>query len=56
MKTDSEGNMTPKKDSELVTADYKLLEKNAKTMSILQQAIGEAEYNRISGCSSAKEI
>ena len=25
-------------------------------MSILQQAIGEAEYNRISRCSSAKEI
>uniref|UniRef100_A0A803M764 Gag-pol polyprotein n=1 Tax=Chenopodium quinoa TaxID=63459 RepID=A0A803M764_CHEQI len=56
LKTDVEGNQVPKKDSELVTADYKLLEKNAKAMSILQQAIGETETNRISGCSSAKEI
>ena len=47
VKTDAEGNKILKKDSELVTADYKLLEKNAKAMSILQQAIGETEYNRI---------
>uniref|UniRef100_A0A803LLN0 Protein kinase domain-containing protein n=1 Tax=Chenopodium quinoa TaxID=63459 RepID=A0A803LLN0_CHEQI len=40
LKTDVEGNQVPKKDSELVIADYKLLEKNAKAMSILQQAIG----------------
>uniref|UniRef100_A0A803MHV9 Uncharacterized protein n=1 Tax=Chenopodium quinoa TaxID=63459 RepID=A0A803MHV9_CHEQI len=39
LKTDVEGNQVPKKDSELVIADYKLLEKNAKAMSILQQAI-----------------
>uniref|UniRef100_A0A803LPJ1 Uncharacterized protein n=1 Tax=Chenopodium quinoa TaxID=63459 RepID=A0A803LPJ1_CHEQI len=39
LKTDVEGNQVPKKDSELVTADHKLLEKNAKAMSILQQAI-----------------
>jgi len=56
LKKDAEGNQVPKKDSELDTADYKLLEKNAKAMSILQQAIGETETNRISGCSSAKEI
>uniref|UniRef100_A0A803L0P8 Uncharacterized protein n=1 Tax=Chenopodium quinoa TaxID=63459 RepID=A0A803L0P8_CHEQI len=44
LKTDVEGNQVPKKDSELVTADYKLLEKNAKAMSILQQAI---EYEEL---------
>uniref|UniRef100_A0A803KXX5 Zeaxanthin epoxidase, chloroplastic n=1 Tax=Chenopodium quinoa TaxID=63459 RepID=A0A803KXX5_CHEQI len=43
LKTDVEGNQVPKKDSELVTADHKLLEKNAKAMSILQQAIAEKE-------------
>uniref|UniRef100_A0A803MHS3 Peroxidase n=1 Tax=Chenopodium quinoa TaxID=63459 RepID=A0A803MHS3_CHEQI len=43
LKTDVEGNQVPKKDSELVTADYKLLEKNAKAMSILQQAIARAQ-------------
>uniref|UniRef100_A0A803LUQ2 Uncharacterized protein n=1 Tax=Chenopodium quinoa TaxID=63459 RepID=A0A803LUQ2_CHEQI len=41
LKTDVEGNQVPKKDSELVIADYKLLEKNAKAMSILQQAIAK---------------
>uniref|UniRef100_A0A803MU64 UBN2 domain-containing protein n=1 Tax=Chenopodium quinoa TaxID=63459 RepID=A0A803MU64_CHEQI len=55
-KTDDKGNKVLKKDSELDTADYKLLEKNAKAMSISQQAIGETETNRIFGCSSAKEI
>uniref|UniRef100_A0A803L3I7 Uncharacterized protein n=1 Tax=Chenopodium quinoa TaxID=63459 RepID=A0A803L3I7_CHEQI len=45
LKTDVEGNQVPKKDSELVTADYKLLEKNAKAMSILQQAIGQADMS-----------
>uniref|UniRef100_A0A803N5P7 Retrotransposon Copia-like N-terminal domain-containing protein n=1 Tax=Chenopodium quinoa TaxID=63459 RepID=A0A803N5P7_CHEQI len=39
LKTEADGKQVPKKDSELVTADYKLLEKNAKAMSILQQAI-----------------
>uniref|UniRef100_A0A803LKY7 Uncharacterized protein n=1 Tax=Chenopodium quinoa TaxID=63459 RepID=A0A803LKY7_CHEQI len=41
-KTDDKGNKVLKKDSELDTADYKLLEKNAKAMSILQQAIEPA--------------
>lgn len=40
VKTDSKRNQIPKKESEFVATNYKNLEKNAKAMSILHQAIG----------------
>ena len=40
VKTDSKRNHIPKKESEFVATNYKKLEKNAKAMSILHQAIG----------------
>ena len=55
-KTDSEGKLVPKTEEEYISTDYKRLEKNAKAMSILQQAIAENETNRISAYSIAKEI
>ena len=55
-KNDSEGKLVPKTEEEYISTDYKRLEKNAKAMSILQQAIAENETNRISACSTAKEI
>lgn len=45
-----------KKESEYTSTDYKTLEKNAKAMSILQQAIAKNETNRISARQSTKEI
>lgn len=55
-KSDPEGKLVPKTEDEYISTDYKKLEKNAKAMSILQQAIAENETNRISACTTAKEI
>lgn len=52
---DIDGTPFAKKESEYTSTDYKKLEKNAKTMSILQQAIRENETNKISACVSAKD-
>ena len=52
----SSGVVHVKKESKYINTVYKALEKNAKAMSILQQAIAENETNRISACQSAKEI
>ena len=53
---DASGVVHIKKKSDYTSTNFKTLEKNAKAMSILQQAIGENETNRISACQSAKEI
>ncbi|XP_074278305.1 uncharacterized protein LOC141601896 [Silene latifolia] len=54
--TDSDGNSAVKSEESYVEADYRKVEKNAKAISILQYGIGEQDINRISGCTSAKEI
>ncbi|XP_074300745.1 uncharacterized protein LOC141632058 [Silene latifolia] len=54
--TDSDRNNAVKSEESYVEADYRKVEKNSKAMSILQYGIGEKDINRISGCTSAKEI
>ncbi|XP_074289477.1 uncharacterized protein LOC141614630 [Silene latifolia] len=54
--TSANGTTAPKSEDKYVEADYRKVEKNSKAMSILQYGIGEQEVNRISGCTSAKEI
>ncbi|XP_074306142.1 uncharacterized protein LOC141641376 [Silene latifolia] len=54
--TSANGTSAPKSEDKYVEADYRKVEKNSKAMSILQYGIGEQEVNRISGCTSAKEI
>ncbi|XP_074278302.1 uncharacterized protein LOC141601891 [Silene latifolia] len=47
--TDSDGNNVVKSEDSYVEVDYRKVEKNSK-------AIGEQDINRISGCTSTKEI
>ncbi|XP_074290285.1 uncharacterized protein LOC141617015 [Silene latifolia] len=54
--TSANGASAPKSEDKYVEADYRKVEKNSKAISILQYGIGEQEVNRISGCTSAKEI
>ncbi|XP_074271461.1 uncharacterized protein LOC141595396 [Silene latifolia] len=54
--TDSDGNSAVKSEESYVEADYHKVEENYKAMSILQYGICEQDINRISGCTSAKEI
>ncbi|XP_074277013.1 uncharacterized protein LOC141600670 [Silene latifolia] len=54
--TNDDGTKSLKSEDKYVEADYRNVEKNSKAMSILQYGIGEQEINRISGCSSAKDI
>ncbi|XP_074306156.1 uncharacterized protein LOC141641393 [Silene latifolia] len=54
--TDSDGKSVVKSEESYVEADYRKVKKNSKAMSILQYGIGEQDINRISGCTSAKEI
>ncbi|XP_074266511.1 uncharacterized protein LOC141589786 [Silene latifolia] len=54
--TDSDGNSAVKSEERYIEADYCKVEKNSKAMSILQYGIGDQDINRISGCTSAKEI
>ncbi|XP_074277222.1 uncharacterized protein LOC141600865 [Silene latifolia] len=54
--TDSDGNSAVKSEDSYVKADYRKVEKNSKAMSIIQYGISEQDINRISGCTSAKEI
>ena len=53
---DAENNDVPKEKSEYNEADYKMLEKNAKAKFILICGLGPDEYNRISNCTTAKQI
>lgn len=46
----------PKLPNEYTSDDYKMLEKNAKAMKMLYYGLGPDEYQRISSCTSAKEI
>uniref|UniRef100_A0A2N9HLI3 CCHC-type domain-containing protein n=1 Tax=Fagus sylvatica TaxID=28930 RepID=A0A2N9HLI3_FAGSY len=51
-----EGATLVKLESEWNEADVKLIELNCKAMSTLYCALDPIEYNRVSGCDSAKEI
>uniref|UniRef100_A0A2N9ECG9 Uncharacterized protein n=1 Tax=Fagus sylvatica TaxID=28930 RepID=A0A2N9ECG9_FAGSY len=51
-----EGATLVKLESEWNEADVKLIELNCKAMSSLYCALDPTEYNRVSGCDSAKEI
>ncbi|XP_070007770.1 uncharacterized protein LOC142165306 [Nicotiana tabacum] len=46
----------PKDSSEFVAADFRMIEKNAKTKKILIYGLSPDEYNRIYAYSNAKEI
>ncbi|XP_059668838.1 uncharacterized protein LOC132313921 [Cornus florida] len=48
--------MIPKEESERDTNDYKLISLNAKAKVNLNCAISPSEYNRVSTCTTAKEI
>jgi hypothetical protein len=51
-----EGATIIKLESEWNEADVKLIELNCKAMSSLYCALDPNEFNRVSGCDSAKEI
>jgi hypothetical protein len=51
-----EGSTLVKLESEWNETDVKLIELNCKAMSTLYCALDPIEYNRVSGCDSAKEI
>jgi hypothetical protein len=51
-----EGSTLVKLESEWNETDVKLIELNCKAMSTLYCALDSIEYNRVSGCDSAKEI
>uniref|UniRef100_A0A2N9GEE5 CCHC-type domain-containing protein n=1 Tax=Fagus sylvatica TaxID=28930 RepID=A0A2N9GEE5_FAGSY len=51
-----EGATLVKLESEWNEADVRLIELNCKAMSTLYCALDPIEYNRVSGCDSAKEI
>ncbi|KAH0715005.1 hypothetical protein KY284_007910 [Solanum tuberosum] len=53
---DSEGKYIPKPKSQYAEADYKMLGKNAKAKCILVSGLGHDEFDRISGCTFAKQI
>jgi hypothetical protein len=50
-----EGSTLVKLESEWNETDVKLIELNCKAMSTLYCALDPIEYNRVSGCDSAKE-
>ena len=54
--TDSEGNNVPTPTNTYNEGDYKMLGKNAKAKYILVCGLGPDELNRISSCTSAKQI
>ncbi|KAK9749202.1 hypothetical protein RND81_02G109200 [Saponaria officinalis] len=51
-----DGVKTEKDESEYNEADFKIAEKNSRAIALLQAGIGPHDYNRISGCTTAKEI
>jgi len=53
---DSKGLKVAKPESKYGEDDFKIAEKNSKAISILQNGISEEEYNRVSACTTAKEI
>jgi len=55
-KQNAQNEIVPKDPSEFVAADFRMMEKNAKTKKILICGLGLDEYNKISACSNAKEI
>ncbi|MCE3050777.1 hypothetical protein HAX54_048058 [Datura stramonium] len=56
MKKDVENNVFPKEKNEYNEANFKMLEKNVKAKCILVCGLGPDEYNRISGCTSRKQL
>lgn len=55
-KVKTHGTKVPKTEDEFDANHFRMMEKNAKAIKILYFGLGIDEYNRISGCSSAKEI
>jgi len=53
---DSEGKNVPKSKENYREANYKMLGKNAKAKCILVCGLGPDEFNRMSSCTSAKQI
>lgn len=53
---DNEGNNVPKPKEKYGNADYKMLGQNAKAKCILVCGLGPDEINRISSCTSLKQI
>ncbi|KAF3669284.1 putative cellulose synthase A catalytic subunit 2 [UDP-forming] [Capsicum annuum] len=56
IKKDAKNKNILKDKSEYDKADFKMLGKNAKTKYILICGLGPDEYNKISGCTTAKQI
>lgn len=54
--TDDKGNKPTKNESEYSSTGFKIMEKNAKAMSLVQQGIVDCDVNQILACSTAKEI
>ena len=46
-KEDPDGNLVPKPEEEYTKEDYAILEHNARATAIMQQAIGEDEFDQI---------
>ncbi|XP_070013383.1 uncharacterized protein [Nicotiana sylvestris] len=55
-KQNAQNETVPKDLSEIVTTDFKMMEKNAKAKKILICRLSPYEYNMISVCSKAKQI
>ena len=55
-KLNNEDEEVPKVKNEFNDLDYRMLSKNAKAMSILMCGLGPDEYNRVSSCTTAKEV
>ncbi|XP_059292057.1 uncharacterized protein LOC132045477 [Lycium ferocissimum] len=56
IKTIRDGTRSDKTEEEFVVEDFRMMKLNAKEVNILHCTLGRDEYNRVSGCSSAKEI
>jgi len=56
MMKDDEGKVIPKPKAQYGEADYRMLAKNAKAKCILVCGLGPDEFNRISGCTTTKQI
>ncbi|KAH0716848.1 hypothetical protein KY290_013415 [Solanum tuberosum] len=56
MMKDNEGKFIPKPKAQYREVDYRMLAKNAKAKCILVCGLGPDEFNRISSCTTAKQI
>lgn len=54
--TNDKGNKSTKKENDYSLTDFRIMEENAKAMSLLQQGITNYEVNWILACSTGNEI